>query len=236
MRMTRSKKGEPSRVIGYTRVSTDEQSLGPEAQRAAIENRCKAQGLELVQVFHEEISGGAELDKRPEMCLALEALRNENAGVLMVAKRDRLARDIVIVAMIERLAERAGAGVQTADGVGEGHTPEAQLMRGIVDVFAQYERAIIRSRTRAALAVKRARGERVGAVPYGYRMADDGVHLVPDQAEQRLVKRARELRDKGETLRAIAARLLEEGFLPRTGRPVWNPPLVKSLLRAEATA
>ena len=44
-------------------------------------------------------------------------------------------------------------------------------MRGIVDVFAAYEREVIRARTRAALGVKRARGERTGEIPYGYRVA-----------------------------------------------------------------
>jgi DNA invertase Pin-like site-specific DNA recombinase len=234
--MSKAKQGNPLRVIGYVRVSTDEQTLGPEAQRAAIKKRCKAEGLELIQVFQDiGVSGGAELDKRPGMCSALEALRENDAGILMIAKRDRLARDIVIAAMIERLAERAGAKIQTSDGVGEGHTPEAQLMRGIVDVFAQYERAVIRTRTRTALAVKRARRERVGSVPYGYKLAKDGVHLIADPDEQKTVRRAKDLRAEGLTLRAIAGRLLEEGIFPRTGRPVWHPPLVNSLLRAEVS-
>ncbi len=91
--------------------------------------------------------------------------------MLLVAKRDRLARDVVVAAMVDRLAERHGARVLAADGTGNGDGPEAMLMRGIVDVFAQYERALIRARTKAALAVKavarRADGRRPLRSPAG---------------------------------------------------------------------
>jgi DNA invertase Pin-like site-specific DNA recombinase len=78
-----------------------------------------------------------------------------------------MARDTLVAAMVERLAERHGARVCTADGMAEGDSPEAPLMRRIVDAFAEYERLVIRTRTRAALALKRHRGERIGGVPHG---------------------------------------------------------------------
>jgi len=52
---------------------------------------------------------------------------------------------------------------------------------------------VIRARTRAALAVKKTRGERVGAVPFGYRLAADGVHVDKDEGEQATIARVREL-------------------------------------------
>ena len=63
-------------------------------------------------------------------------------------------------AMIERLAERVGASVQTCDGVGEGSSPEAKLMRGMIDLFAEYERQVIKARIRTALGHKKAKQER----------------------------------------------------------------------------
>ena len=71
-----------------------------------------------------------------------------------------LARDVVVSGMVDRLVERVGGKVLSADGNGDG--PEHALRRNIVAAFAEYERALIRARTRAALAVKRARSERVG--------------------------------------------------------------------------
>src|SRR5438067_4053500 len=134
----KAKSGAPLRVVGYLRVSTEEQSLGPAAQREALERWCKANGAELLQV-HEDLglSGGLPLDKRPGLLAALDSLRPLCAGVLLVAKRDRLARDVWVAAGAERLAQKAGARVLTADGTGNGDGPESELMRSIVDAFAQ---------------------------------------------------------------------------------------------------
>jgi DNA invertase Pin-like site-specific DNA recombinase len=93
-------------------------------------------------------------------------------------------------------------------------------MRTILDGAAQYERALIRQRTRAALAAKRARGERAGAVPFGYRLADDSARLVPEPDEQRMIARVRELRAAGRSLRGIVADLAGAGLVGRTRRPL----------------
>ena len=73
---------------------------------------------------------------------------------------------------------------------------------------------MIGARTRAALAVKKARGERVGSVPYGFRVGEDGV-LEPDGDEQETVELARRLRAGGLSLRAIDRELRAQGYLPR---------------------
>jgi site-specific DNA recombinase len=231
--VTRSRKPpatSPTRAVGYVRVSTEEQHLGPAAQRKALVSWCAGHGVELVAV-HEDlgVSGGAELEKRPGLMAALDGLATHGAGVLLVGKRDRLARDVVLAAMIERLAVRAGARVLAADGNGNGNGPEGELMRGIVDVFAAYERALIRSRTKAALAVKRARGERVGEIPYGARLGADGIRLDPAPAELGVIKRVRQLRAAGLTIEAIATKLNAEGHPARGNR--WHPTTVSRLLR-----
>jgi site-specific DNA recombinase len=219
----RAKQGDASKVVLYVRVSTDEQALGPEAQRAAAQRWCEARGAQLVAV-HEDlgVSGGAPLDRCPGLLAALGALTGHGAGVLLVAKRDRLARDVMKAAMVEQLAGRAGATVASAAGEGEGTDPAAALMRTMIDAFAQYERAIIGARTKAALAVKKARGERTGSVPYGYRLAADGVHLEADPAEMTVIAAVRELRAAGLSLRAVAAQLEKRGMLPREGAK-WDP-------------
>ncbi len=175
------------------------------------------------------MSGGAELEDRPGLTAAVADLARLGAGVLLVAKRDRLARDVLTAALVERLAERSGARIVSADGTGNGNTPEAALLRSMIDAFAAYERALIRSRTKAALAVKKARGERVGGVPYGYR--DEGGVLVEDEREQVVVKRARELRAEELSLRAIGRALLDEGHAPRTGKQ-WHVQVLARMVTA----
>src|SRR6266446_5014809 len=174
-------------AIGYIRVSTEDQTLSVEAQRERLTVWCAERRVALVAVQEDVgVSGGAALDKRPGLMLAIDALTP--GTVLVAVKRDRFARDTMIAAMIERLAERKGAKVLTCDGAGEGDSPEAQMLRGIIDVFAQYERAVIRARTKTALAVKRNRDERIsGRLPYGMRLAVDGLHLEEDPDEQAVI-------------------------------------------------
>jgi DNA invertase Pin-like site-specific DNA recombinase len=222
-----------ARAIGYRRVSTAEQAgsgLGLDAQEAAIAAAAARLELPLTATFTDAgVSGGLALAQRPGLLLALEAIRK--GDVLIVAKRDRLGRDVLNVAMFERLAERKGARIVSAAGEGtDTNDPTSRLMRQIVDSFAEYERAIIRARTRAALAVKKARGERVGGIPFGYQLAEDKRLLQPYPPEQRALAVLRELRAAGYTYRAIAQELNRQGFRSRTGGP-WVPQSVHMLGR-----
>ena len=212
--------GDLKVAVGYVRVSTEEQSLGPDAQRAAIERWAESRGVRVVAMFEDHgIGGGEPAEKRPGLLAALDALRQQGAGLLVTAKRDRIARDTVIAAMVEQAAGRAGATLTTADGSSDGVGPEGQLMRGIVDVFAAYERGVIKSRTRAALAVKRSRGERTGQVPYGYALAADGVHLEENPAEQTIIGQIRAMRAAGLSLRTVTTECERLGLLSRAVRP-----------------
>ena len=225
--------GSDKVAIGYVRVSTDEQELGPQAQRAALERWAAAQGVTLATVLEDiGVSGGAALERRPAMLAAIDALRTHGAGLLVVAKRDRLARDTMVAAMIERLAERSGARVVSADGVGDGAGPEAFMLRAMMDVFAQYERLVIKARTRAALAVKKAKGERLGHVPFGFRASADGVHIEQNEAEQAILVRIRSLRTEGATYQAIVDNF-NAASVPARGRH-WHVSTVYELARREA--
>jgi len=231
----RAKAGDVKRAVAYIRVSTDEQSLGPDAQRAAILAWAVAQGV-TVTSWHADlgVSGGLSPERRPALLAALDALTATGSGLLVASKRDRLGRDLVGTALLERLAERAGARVVTADGIGAGDTPEAGLMRGLVDAFAQYERLVIKARTKAALNVKRNRGERTGQLPFGYGLDPDGVRLVALPAEQAVINRVHSLRADGVTMRAIVARLNADGAPCRGSR--WHLSLVARLSRVAVAA
>ena len=203
--------------MAYLRVSTDEQQLGPEAQRAAIGGWAKRGGVEVVDWQTDSgVSGAADLSARPGLMAALGALASTGAGVLVVARRDRLARDVVIAATIERAAMARGARVVSADGVGNGDTAADQFMRTILDGAAAYERELIRARTRAALQAKKARGERVGTVPFGYVVGADG-KLTFNTRERQAAERAVALRQAGHSFARVAAVLADEGYATRTG-------------------
>ena len=209
--------GNSALAVAYLRVSTEEQTLGPEAQRAAIERWAVGRGVRILAWHEDRRSGATAVTERPGFLAALASLRQHGAGVLVAAKRDRIARDVIVAATIERLTLDAGALVVTADGVSIEQTPEGALMRGLLDLFAQYERSVIRARTAAALAAKRARGERVSRrPPLGYRF--DGSRLVEDAGEVAILARVRELRAKGLSLARVAGILNAEGATLRGGR------------------
>ena len=230
----RVKMGNTKTAIGYLRVSTAEQQLGPKAQAAALDAWTAREGVTLVAVFLDQgVSGAAPVADRPGLLTALAALRGNNAGVLAVAKRDRIARDVVIAASVERAAASAGARVVSADGMSDRAGPEGAMMRGIVDVFAEYERGVIRARTAAALAAKKARGERVGSVAFGYRLAADGVRIEPNEQEQAVIARIRSLRASGLSTRGVVAALALGGVTsPRSGRPLAQTQVQRVLNRA----
>lgn len=225
-------------VTIYNRVSTDEQAatgLGLAAQVAACESFAAKAGHSITAVFTDAgISGAAGLEDRPGLMAAIGGLRRGDA--LIVAKRCRLGRDQMAILMIEQAVSRKGAVILSADGVGNSDDPTGQLMKGIVDQFAIYERAMIRSRTKAALGAKRRAGELAGEVPFGW-VADATGRLIEVSAEQEVLGLIRRLRDEGMSLRRIAAILTESNVTTKKGRAAWSHTSVKSILeRAAALA
>ena len=225
-------KTDPQRVIGYVRVSSDDQQLGPDAQRVALEQWCAAHGGQLVLTCTDRgVSGGAALDQRPGLLAALAALKQHNAGILLVARRDRLARDTLIAALVEQHAQQLGAAIRAVDGSGNTDTPEGVLLRRIVDAFAEYERLTIQARTKAALALKRSRRERISREPpYGWRLSSDGKHIELEPREQATVALAQKLRRSGMSLRRIGRRLEQRGYTPRSAKR-WHPQTITSITK-----
>ena len=231
------------KAIGYLRVSSGKQvesGLGLEAQRAAVEGAAARLELPLAAVYTDEAtsgvagleateSGGFELDweERPELRRALDSL--ERGDVLIVAKRDRLARDVVLAFMLEQAVARLGAQIHAVDGGGNGSGLEAQLLRGLLSIFSWWERMVIRGRTREAAAAARRKGKRWGHVPYGYA-ADSAGRLMPKPAEMQTVVVMRQLRARGESYAGIGRRLAEECVKPPASAKSWGPSLVRYIV------
>src|SRR3954452_20585040 len=221
------------RCILSVRVSTEDQAasgLGIEAQVHAGRLWADRAGMVVVGPFVDDVSGESGLEKRPGLLDAVARL--EPGDVLLVAKRDRLGRDPLVIAMIEAAVSRAKARIISAAGEGtESDEPSAVLMRRMVDAFAEYERLIIKARTKAALSAKRRRGERTGQVPVGSQLAADGKTLEPDLAEQRVIADMRQWRSFGWTYRAIAEELTRRGIPTKNGGATWAHTTVGTLLR-----
>jgi DNA invertase Pin-like site-specific DNA recombinase len=139
--------------IGYARVSTDEQNL--DLQRQALE----ADGCDLI--LEDKASGALATRKGLAEALALCG----PGHVLVVWKLDRLGRSLLdLVELVEELRGRnVGLKVLTGQGAQVDTTrPEGRLIFGIMATLAEFERELIRERTRAGMAAARRRGARIG--------------------------------------------------------------------------
>lgn len=218
------------RVIGYVRVSTEEQahngvSLGAQTQK--IYDYCKLYELELVFVYHDEASGKS-LD-RPGFQEALRVLEAGQVDGIVVAKLDRLTRSVRDLGTLleryfgDRQLISVGEQIDTSTAAG-------RLVLHILMSVAQWERETIGERTSAARQHKKRNGQFCGGfVPWGFKVAN-GV-LVVNEEEQNAILEAKRLRKKGLSLRNIGVELLKRDFRPRKGGN-FAPQQVKILLAA----
>jgi DNA invertase Pin-like site-specific DNA recombinase len=165
----------------------------------------------LARIYEDAGASAKSLDGREALSEALDTLAQGNAGVLVVAKLDRLARSVADFAELVRRAERQGWAILACDLGVDMTTPTGGLLANVTASVAEWERRIIGARTREALAARKAAGVRLGR---------------PRQVEAALGVRVRAERASGATLQAIADGLNAEGITTPTGRS-WSPALVR---------
>ncbi len=201
-------------VVAYCRVSTEEQAvsgLGLAAQEKAIRAECGRRGLPLVAVHTDAGVSGKTLT-RPALTAALTALDSGAGSVLMVAKLDRLPRSVHDATGVMLAADKGGWGLVALDAPVDTTNPQGAAMAQVLAVFAELERRLIGERTKAALAVKRAQGVRLGRPP---TLAADVV--------TRIVKS----RKAGATWSAIARDLNDAAVPTAQGGRCWYPATVR---------
>jgi len=144
--------------IGYARVSKADGSQTLDVQTDCLLN----EGVAVENIYTDTLSGS--VDERPGLLACLKALRT--GDVLVVWKLDRLGRNLRhLIDTVDDLGKR-GIGLKTLSGHSiDTSTNEGKLFFRIFASLAEYERDLIRERTRAGLIAARARG-RVGGRPY----------------------------------------------------------------------
>jgi DNA invertase Pin-like site-specific DNA recombinase len=206
-------------VIGYLRVSTDEQArggLGLEAQREAITRAAEHRGWSVRWVTDEGYS--AKNLNRPALQQALAGLENGGPKVLVVAKLDRISRSALdFLGLVDR-AQHEGWALVVLDLDLDMTTPMGRFTATVMAGVAELERSLISQRTREALAAAKAQGKRLG-----------GPRKLPDATLRRVVR----LREQGNSLQKIADRLNAEG-VPTAKGATWNKTTVARALRSHA--
>lgn len=166
-------------AIGYARVSTAEQSL--DMQISAL----RKAGVTDAGLYVEKVSAASA--KRKMLEDALGALRP--GDTFTVWKMDRLARSLTDLLNRMRQIESKGAGFKSLTESIDTTTPAGRLIMHVMGAIAEFERDLIRERTRAGMAEAKAAGKQVGQ---------------PEVLTAAQKKKAQELRDNGWTLARLA--------------------------------
>lgn len=220
------------RAVGYIRVSTERQvddGVSLEAQKAKIEGWCAVNGYELVEVFVDAGISGKSMDKRQGLQSALGAVSKGMA--LVVYSLSRLARSTKDTLVISESLDKAGADLVSLSERIDTTGAAGKMMFRMLAVLAEFERDVISERTTAALAHKKATGQKYAPVPFGYQEIEGRLELV--EAEALVVAEIMERRQAGETLQLIADSLNERGIKGKRGGR-WYPYTVSYLIQRQA--
>ena len=217
------------RAVAYYRVSTRQQhrsGLGIEAQRATVIRFAEAEQIPIIAEYVEAETGkGADaLDRRPQLAAALAAARSAK-GCVLVSKLDRLSRDVAFVSGL--MAQRVPFIVAE---LGRDADP---FMLHLYAALAEKERRLISERTKAALAVRKASGGKLGN-PINIREAGEigrtALTNVADEHARSLLPLLRALRAEGTITIGAVTRSLNERRIPTPRGSRWHVSSVANLL------
>lgn len=220
------------KAVGYIRVSTEQQAgegVSLEAQRAKIENWCRANDCELAEVFVDAGISGKSMEKRQGLQKALASAGNGMA--LVVYSLSRLARSTKDTLAISERLDKQGADLVSLSERIDTTGAAGKMMFRMLAVLAEFERDVVSERTTMALAHKKANGEKYAPVPFGYREVEKRLEVV--ESEAKLVAEIHSRRQAGETLQSIADRLNSQGIEGKQGGK-WYPSSVKCILQRAA--
>ena len=204
----------------YGRCSTQRQSeshLGIDAQKQSCRDYVKGNNGRIVKWYVDEgVSGTKSVEQRPALNQLFKDLKPNE--VVLVAKRDRIARTTFLSLFIEKEISKLSAVLESADCSGNGTTPQDEMMRNLLSVFSAYERNLLSERTKVAMS-KLTR--KVGRLPYGWKWDAQG-RQIKDQTQYPTVERILQLRKDGVGYRTIA-KLLDKENRPTQRGGKWNP-------------
>jgi putative DNA-invertase from lambdoid prophage Rac len=150
--------GHPLRAGLYARVSTHDQQTLP-LQIHAMRDYAAKRGWSLVAQIKEVGSGASQRELRESL---LATARRREIDVVMVWRLDRWGRSVADLVCTLQELQHLGVGFVSLTEALDLTTPAGRAMAGLLAVFAEFEREILRERVRAGLAHAREKGQRLG--------------------------------------------------------------------------
>lgn len=210
-------------AIIYLRVSTSGQALegiSLDAQRAKGEAWALMNDNPVGAVYTDAGLSGSKAANRPGLQAALDhvcACR----GVLVVYSLSRLARSTKDAILIAERLQKAGADLVSLSEKIDTTSAAGKMIFRLMAVLAEFERDLVSERTKAALAHKASKGERVGQIPYGFDVSADGVDLRVNDSERCVQREIGALKASGVSWVAIADTLNSRGVRTKKGK-AWS--------------
>ncbi len=224
-------------ATAYIRVSTEGQAtegVSLEAQQAKIQAWCLANDVILGNVFIDAGISGKRADNRPQLQLALDDVC-QNRGVLIVYSLSRLARSTKDTIAISERLDRAGADLVSLSEKLDTTSAAGKMVFRMMAVLAEFERDQVSERTSSAMAHLKSKGQRVGTVPFGFRLLDDAKTLVKDEKEQGIIELLELLRDSGLSYGKIADILNRKSVPTKKQGAAWAGTTIRNVLMAKSS-
>ncbi len=211
------------KAAGYVRVSGIEQvkeGQGLEIQEGKVEQYCAERGWNLVAVYRDEGVSGTKRSKRAGLVQLLDDSQNGKFEAVVVASKDRLARDTELGLQIRRELLDNDCRIFSVNGANlEGR--QGKLMDTVELAFSDYEREVITERLKEGRLKRLEKGQYpAGRAPYGYWWRRDGSdkRLEIDRDEADVVRLIFAGYYRSRSLSKLATRLEDDGILNRQGR------------------
>ncbi|MGB3359703.1 MAG: recombinase family protein [Rhodococcus qingshengii] len=210
------------RVVGYARVSTQaqgEKGYGLAAQQEVMRQYCSANGLQLLTITFDVVSGGS-VEKMHGRATAIAAIESGLADALLVRALDRATRDQLDAASIFKRANKNGWRLLDCDRADSGD-PSQRLLADIRIAMAAEEKRKISERTREGMRRAKAQGKHIGR---------------PSRIDPVVVEGIVEFRRDGLSAKAIAEVLDGTDIRPPGGGHSWSDSTIRRVLAREGVA
>jgi DNA invertase Pin-like site-specific DNA recombinase len=217
-------------VIGYARVSTDEQAregVSIESQIKKIEAYCTVKEWDLLNV---EVDKGisAKNLKRPGVQKVLRAVKSGEIQALVVYRLDRLSRSVADIDKLIKLLEKSDVALVSMQESLDATTATGRLMVNLLAVVSQFQRELIAENTRDALHYLKSNGKAYCRPVYGFDV-EDGM-LLQNGEEKKVIEHIKALRRQGYSYRRIAAQLNDAKIPTKRGGGKWWDSTIRSIV------
>jgi len=220
-----------NKAIIYIRVSTTQQAdegVSLQAQEKKARAWCELNDYEVSGVHVDAGISGKKMNNRPALEQALSEC--ELGSALVVYSLSRLARSTKDTISISERLQLAGTDLVSISEKIDTTSAAGKMVFRMLAVMAEFESDQISERTKMGMQHKKAKGERVGSIPFGSQLHSNGKDLLPNKIELEIIEIIASLNRDGLSLNKIAAHLNITQHQPRGKK--WYPQTIKRILAA----